>query len=93
MSEESIEMDREAGRFTINVEDHIGALIFTMADGIMRITSVRVPDAIGGRGVAGRLTRHALDQARSDGMAVDPACPYVKRWIERHPDYADLIAT
>lgn len=91
MSESDIAMDREAGRFTITVDDHLGALYFDLSDEVMVINSVQVPKAIGGRGIAGKLTRRALDQARSDGLTVDPVCPYVKRWLERHPDYRDLV--
>jgi hypothetical protein len=52
---------------------------------------VRVPDAVGGRGLAGQLTRHALDWARDEGLKVRPVCPYVATWIERHPDYQGLV--
>ena len=90
MSNGAIELDRDAGRFSIEEDGHAGVLDFDLTDGVMAINSVRVPDAIGGRGIAARLTRQALDQARADGLGVDPICPYVKRWIDRHPDYQDL---
>jgi predicted GNAT family acetyltransferase len=32
-----------------------------------------------------------LDQARADGVLVRPICPFIKEWIARHPDYADLV--
>lgn len=44
-----------------------------------------------GRGLAGRVTRFALDDARARGRSVAPRCPFVADWIARHPDYADLI--
>jgi predicted GNAT family acetyltransferase len=36
------------------------------------------------------LVRRALDDVRSRELRVVARCPYVKSWIERHPDYADL---
>ncbi|MEV1200449.1 N-acetyltransferase, partial [Microbispora rosea] len=33
----------------------------------------------------------ALDAARDAGLSVLPFCPFVKRYIERHPDYLDLV--
>ncbi|MEO0998264.1 MAG: GNAT family N-acetyltransferase [Pseudomonadota bacterium] len=45
-----------------------------------------------GRGLAGRLVRAGLDHARAQGLAVVPQCPYVARWIQRHPEYRDLVA-
>lgn len=57
-----------------------------------RITFVHteIDDAHAGKGLAGVLVRAALDDARARGLRVVPVCPYVKAWIERHPDYADL---
>ena len=45
-----------------------------------------------GRGLAGQLVRGALDDLRRRGLKVQPVCPYVKAWIPRHPEYADLVA-
>lgn len=78
-------------RFEIDVEGHTGVLEYRIDGDTVSMDSVRVPDAIGGRGVAGALTRFALDHARAEGWRVVPRCPYVKRWTERHPEYADLL--
>jgi predicted GNAT family acetyltransferase len=45
-----------------------------------------------GEGVGSTLVRGALDDARRRGMPVVPRCPFVRAWIERHPDYADVRA-
>lgn len=44
------------------------------------------------KGLAGRLVGHALREARAEGLQVDPVCPYVATFINRHPEYADLLA-
>jgi NAD+ kinase len=43
-----------------------------------------------GRGLAGRLARSALDDARSRGVEVTVSCPFMTGYVERHPEYADL---
>ncbi|MFH9353617.1 GNAT family N-acetyltransferase [Kitasatospora sp. NPDC017646] len=45
----------------------------------------------GGRGLGGVLARAALDAAREQGLAVLPYCPFIRGWITKHPDYADLV--
>jgi predicted GNAT family acetyltransferase len=45
-----------------------------------------------GRGLAARLAAGVLDDARARGLMVTPVCPYVARYIEEHPEYADLVA-
>lgn len=92
MSAEDIRHSPDENRFEIEVEGHVGVLDYTRDGDIVSMNSVRVPDAIGGRGVAGDLTRHALDHARASGWQVVPRCPYVRKWIDRHSEYADLVA-
>jgi len=42
-------------------------------------------------GLGSRLVRGALDDVRSQGGTVVPECPFVAGWIERHPEYRDLL--
>ncbi|HZB70890.1 MAG TPA: GNAT family N-acetyltransferase [Acidimicrobiales bacterium] len=55
-------------------------------------THTEVDDAYEGQGVGGTLVRGALDDVRRRGAQVVPLCPFVRSWIERHPDYQDLVA-
>jgi predicted GNAT family acetyltransferase len=43
-------------------------------------------------GAAGRLARVALEQIRAEGFSVDPQCSYLADFIDKHPEYADLVA-
>lgn len=91
MNELSIQLNSEKGRFETTVEAHLCVLDFTLDGDVVSMNHVGVPDAVDGRGIAGALTRYALDHAREQGWRVKPNCPYVKSWIERHPDYKTLI--
>jgi uncharacterized protein len=50
-----------------------------------------VDEAHEGEGLGGTLVQAALDRARADRLTVLPFCPFVNGWIERHPDYVDLV--
>ncbi|MER7753347.1 GNAT family N-acetyltransferase [Kitasatospora sp. NPDC097643] len=50
-----------------------------------------IDPAFGGRGLAGTLARSALDSAREQGLAVLPYCPFIRGWIGKHPEYAELV--
>ncbi|MDN3258801.1 GNAT family N-acetyltransferase [Streptomyces sp. CSDS2] len=43
-----------------------------------------------GRGLASRLVREALGDVRETGRQVVPVCPYVKAFLERHEELADI---
>lgn len=47
-----------------------------------------VDDAYAGRGLGNRLARGVLDDALARGLRVVPRCPFIRAWLERHPDYA-----
>lgn len=52
-----------------------------------------VPPELEGRGIAGQLAKFALDDARARGLRVVARCPYVAAYIERNPEYAELLAS
>ena len=58
------------------------------ADTIVFLHTV-VAEEYEGQGVASAIARYALDDARARGLRVRPLCPYIRGWIERHPEYAD----
>ena len=53
---------------------------------------VEAPAQLRGKGAAGRLMTGVLELARAQGLKVVPRCPYAKLFIERHPEYRDLVA-
>lgn len=86
----SILHDAPARRFHTTVEGHDAYVEYALDGDVMVITRTVVPDAIGGRGIAGELVKTSLDHARQVGLKVDQVCSYADAWIDRHPDYADL---
>ncbi len=60
-------------------------------DGTLILIHTEVPPALGGRGLASRLARTGLGLARSRGVRVVVKCPFVANFVERHPEYQDLV--
>lgn len=69
----------------------VGHVVAEHDGGVVSLTHTEVDPAHGGKGIAGALVKAALDDIRADGGQVRPVCPYVVSWIDRHPDYADLV--
>lgn len=88
----SIENNTDLQRFEWTEDGILSVLDYELQDGVMVITHTGVPEAVGGRGIAADLTRYALDTARENRWAVRPVCSYAAGYIERHPEYADLLA-
>lgn len=83
--------DHAASRFSIEVDGVRCVLDYILQNGTMTITHTGVPNAVGGRGIAAALTRHALETARTRGWKVRPVCSYAVVYIERHPEYQSLV--
>jgi uncharacterized protein len=69
----------------------IGFAEYVRREGIITFTHTVVFPEAQGAGAASALVRHSLDEARARGQRVRPLCPYYARWIERHPEYQDLV--
>ncbi len=78
-------------RYELAVEGHIAATYYSVADGVITFIHTEVPPELGGRGIASKLIRGALDQVRAAGLKVVAQCPFVKAFIDKHPDYQDLL--
>jgi uncharacterized protein len=61
-------------------------------DGVRVFTHTEVDDAFEGRGVGSTLARGALDDVRERGLRMRPKCPFIRKFVEKHPEYADLRA-
>jgi predicted GNAT family acetyltransferase len=64
--------------------------VYSERGGVIDMRHTEVPAALEGRGVANELARAALDYAREKKLRVIPTCPFVRSYIRRHPQYADL---
>jgi predicted GNAT family acetyltransferase len=80
----TISHDPKANQFSAEVDGHRAELDYTVADGVMTITHTRVPQAIGGRGIAAELMREALKVAGERGWSVNPACSYAAAYMRKH---------
>lgn len=93
MSEETIAVEHVADpdRFQILLDGEPAGFTQFADSGTDRIFFHTVMDpAFGGRGLGGKLVSAALDRTREEGQSVVALCPFVKGYVEKHPEYADL---
>lgn len=88
----SVQHHPEHQRFVAVVDGYQAELDYQMRGDQLVIAHTGVPDAIGGRGIAGDLVRAAFEYARAAGYKVRPACSYAAAWAERHPEFSQLLA-
>src|SRR6185436_11013469 len=85
--------DDTVGSRLVLEEDGVEAeLIYRKRAGRMILIHTEVPDALGGRGIGGRLVRAALARARAENLTLVPWCPFARRWLTDHPDESDGVS-
>ena len=62
-------------------------------DGVLDLQHTVVADGFEGQGVGASLVRQVLDDVRARGLHIVPTCPFVASYLDRHPDYGDLVAS
>ncbi|WP_433467907.1 GNAT family N-acetyltransferase [Spirillospora sp. CA-128828] len=90
----STEITDNAGksRYEIRLDgDLAGFAQYKLGECAVTFTHTEVDPAFEGKGVGGSLARGALDDVRGRGLSVVPRCPFIKKWIDKHPDYQDLV--
>ena len=88
----SIKDNPELNRFEATVSDTIaGFAEYQLAKGLVVFTHAEVDHAYEGTGIGSALVRFALDDVRDRNLEVSPICPFIASWIDRHPEYADLV--
>jgi predicted GNAT family acetyltransferase len=80
-------------KFSVTVEGEEAYLLYHPAgDGVLDYVSTFVPEQLRDRGIASEMVRCALDYAKAQRCRVIPSCWFVKGYIDRHPEYLDLVA-
>ena len=83
----TVQHDVENSRFVVPLEDGDAELVYDqVGDAAIDLKHTEVPRSAQGQGVADALVRAALEYARSNQLRVIPSCPYVKAWLNRHPE-------
>jgi predicted GNAT family acetyltransferase len=82
----------EEHRYEAVLDGHVvGVAEYDKSADVIAFTHTVVQPSHEGEGIGGTLVRAALDDAQRQRLRVRPLCPFVRSWIEEHPDYAGLM--
>jgi len=80
-----------AEQFEVVIDGTTASLAYGRKGNELVLFHTEVPEALRGRGVASLLARGALTYAQEEGLAVVPFCPFMTKYLERHPEYLVLV--
>jgi uncharacterized protein len=84
----------EQGRYEL----YLGSALAGYADyhsqpGLVTVMHTEVDSRFEGQGVGSELVRRMLDDIRGQNAKVLPVCPFARAFLQRHPEYADMVWT
>jgi len=79
-------------RFELDANGVTGVANYKLAGGVITLTHTEVPEAVRGGGIASRLIEGALNAVRARGLKVVPRCSFVRAYLDKHPEFRDLLA-
>ena len=79
-------------RFELEVEGKTAFAVYRASPGRVTITYAEVPRELRRRGYGSALVSGALELARGQGLKVASECPFVSAYLNKHPEFNDLLA-
>jgi predicted GNAT family acetyltransferase len=92
MAPGTVHDNKAQSRFELDVEGAIAFANYRLAPSTVVITHTETPRALRGRGIASALVKGALELIRADGLKVVAGCGFVVDYLQKHPEFSDLVA-
>ena len=79
------------GQYELKVDGHTALTAYKVRPDHLTFYHTEVPEALEGRGIGKRLIKGALDDVRRRGLRIVATCPFVRHYVETHPEERDLL--
>ncbi len=85
----------EAHRYEYCIGEHTAYIEYVASDekGPLYLTHTIVPSALGGQGIGSKLVTDVLRQIDQDGLRIVPVCPFIREYIQKHPEWEHLVTS
>lgn len=79
-------------RYELLVNGNLAALInYRKTAGALDLAHTETLPGFQGRGLGRQIAQYALDDARRQQLKVAPSCSFIAGFIEKNPQYRDLL--
>src|ERR1700761_2626954 len=78
-------------RYELDAEGEVAFANYRLTPQAVVITHTETPRALPGHGLASELVKGARALIRADGRKVIGACGFVVDYLQKHPEFADMV--
>ena len=87
----TVAMNEQTHRFEVSLDGETAFAEYRLLHDALVLPHTVTPPALEGRGVGSALAKAALGYARLNGLKVKPLCPFIAGYIQKHPEWQDLV--
>ena len=91
MTDADIHDNPESHRYELPVGGEVAVVIYNLSGQNLMITETLVPVALEGQGIASRLAKHVIADARTRNLLILPVCPFFSAYLQKHPEHAEVV--
>jgi predicted GNAT family acetyltransferase len=91
MATASVRDNKAKSRFELDIGDAVAFANYRLTPSTVIITHTETPQSLRGRGIASELVQGALQLIRADGLKVVAGCGFVVDYLQKHPEFTDLV--
>ena len=91
MPDPDIRNDVDGKRYVLDVYGAEAVVTYNLNGENLMITETLVPERLEGRGIASRLAKHVLADAKARELLILPVCPFFAAYLQKHPEHADVV--
>jgi hypothetical protein len=83
--------DKQGSRFVMKVEGNEVYVLYTEDKETIDLYSTHTPSELRGQGLAAKVVSAAIEYAKEKKLMVIPSCWYVRKFLEKHPEYESIV--
>jgi predicted GNAT family acetyltransferase len=91
MTDSDVRDNIEAHRYELPVGEDLAVVTYNLSGQNLMITETLVPEALEGQGIASRLAKHVIEDARRRGLLILPVCPFFSAYLQKHREHAEVV--
>ncbi len=93
MSDVDVRDNPSQNRFELTVDGELaGMAVYRVRDDVVAVTHSEIDRQFRGQGLGNVLAQRTLDELRTRGVKVYPACPFFAKYVAEHHEYDDILA-
>ena len=91
MLDPEIHDNAELKRYELPVDGERAVVTYNLSPPNLMITETLVPQRLEGQGIASRLAKHVVADAKARDLLILPVCPFFSAYLKKHPEYGDVV--